>query len=92
MTFKKPETEQPAQDQYRAILDALAKGIDEIVNAGATKPEDKLGFALLMFPFGEKPDGRINYISNAQREDMLVAMKEFISRNEGRYFEPVNKQ
>jgi hypothetical protein len=38
------------------------------------------GFALLVFDFGDK--GRMNYISNAQREDMLTAMKEFISRNE----------
>ncbi len=38
------------------------------------------GFALLVFDFGDK--GRMNYISNARREDMIVAMKEFISRNE----------
>lgn len=38
------------------------------------------GFALLVFDFGDK--GRMNYISNARREDMIVAMKEFISRSE----------
>lgn len=41
------------------------------------------GFALLVFPFGDKPKGRMNYISNAQRADMLIAMKEFIARSEG---------
>lgn len=42
------------------------------------------GFTLLVFPFGPRDDGRMNYISNAQRPDMLLAMKEFIARHEGR--------
>jgi hypothetical protein len=29
----------------------------------------------------------MNYVANVDREDMLVAMKEFIARNEGRYEE-----
>ena len=41
------------------------------------------GFALLVFPFGGDPEGRINYISNSNREDMVCAMKEFISKFEG---------
>lgn len=40
------------------------------------------GFCLLVFPFGGKKDDRINYISNASRNDMLIALKEFISANE----------
>jgi hypothetical protein len=38
------------------------------------------GFALLVFDFG--PDGMMNYLSNASREDMLVAMREFIATHE----------
>jgi hypothetical protein len=41
------------------------------------------GFALFIFPF-DGESGRMNYISNAEREDMLVALKEFIANNEGR--------
>lgn len=41
------------------------------------------GFALLVFDFGDK--GRMNYISNGTREDMIAAMKEFIARSEGSY-------
>ena len=42
------------------------------------------GFALLFFPFGAKA-GRMNYISNAQRNDMLAALKELTARFEGRF-------
>lgn len=42
---------------------------------------DGRGFALLVFDFG--PDGTMNYLSNAQRDDMLAAMKEFIATHEG---------
>lgn len=40
-----------------------------------------MGFALLVFPLGDAKDGRMNYISNAQRPDMVKAMEEFIEKN-----------
>jgi hypothetical protein len=40
------------------------------------------GFSLLVFDMNDS--GRMNYISNANREDMLTAMKEFIAVHEGR--------
>jgi hypothetical protein len=39
------------------------------------------GFALLVFPLGDG-DGRMNYISNAKRDDMLVAFKELVGKME----------
>ena len=66
----------PIETQYRENMNALASGISSILGPG-------VGFALLVFPLGSAPDGRVNYISNAQRKDMLVAMKEFIARAEG---------
>lgn len=38
------------------------------------------GFCLLVFDFNTK--GRMNYISNADRADMVTAMKEFIANAE----------
>lgn len=38
-----------------------------------------MGFALLVFP-RDTTDGRMNYISNAVRGDMLEAMQEFIDK------------
>jgi hypothetical protein len=41
------------------------------------------GFAIFVFPCnGDR--GRMNYISNAEREDMVAALKEFIANSEGR--------
>lgn len=45
------------------------------------------GFALLVFDL-RTTEGFMSYISNAEREDMLTAMREFIAVNEGRAHEP----
>ena len=71
---------QPIEDEYRVKMRALASAIDQIFNEGK-KPKE-LGFALLLFPFGEAPSGRMNYISNAQRSDMLVAVREWLEQAE----------
>lgn len=41
------------------------------------------GFALLAFDF--KPGGRMEYVSNAQRPDILRAMREFIAKSSAQY-------
>lgn len=40
------------------------------------------GFALLLFNFGDK--GYRAYISNAERADMVKAIREWLAREEGR--------
>lgn len=42
------------------------------------------GFALLCFDFGS--NGRLEYVSNANRESIVKAMIEFISNTEGGRF------
>jgi hypothetical protein len=59
----------------------VANDIGRIIGMALPK---EYGFALLIFGLGES-DGRMNYISNASREDMLAALKELIARFEGRY-------
>ena len=57
--------------------------------AGQIKPQvpDGFGFTLLMFSYGqtglrgEGKAGSMFYISSAQRQDMVQAMKEFVARN-----------
>jgi hypothetical protein len=70
-------------------MNAIARVLDETLNGDpATRGpgERKTGFALLVFPFCQPNDEhRANYISNANREDMIAIMKEFIARAEGRY-------
>lgn len=43
---------------------------------------DRMAFALIIFPFGSA-DGQSDYVSNADRKDMITALKEFISQAEG---------
>lgn len=84
-------THGPIQKEQEENMKVIGRGLDDILN-GENCPRDKKkwGFAFLVFPFGEAPEGRINYLSNAEREDMLVSMKEFIARAEGNYVEPSN--
>jgi hypothetical protein len=53
----------------------IAKDIGRII---AGQLPDGWGFTLLLFTFG--PGGALSYISNADRSDMLLTMKEFITR------------
>jgi hypothetical protein len=46
------------------------------------------GFTLMVFDLNAITDGHMNYISNAKREDMVLAMKEFVAAEEGRVHEP----
>lgn len=60
---------------------AIMMTIDEWLNPD---PENKkIGIAILMFPFGDDPDGRMNYMSNASRPEMIKAMKELLANMEG---------
>ena len=75
----------PIQARYRAMMNGLAEGIDKLLN-GKQRPK-KVGFVLLIAEFGEIDGGRVNYISNGDRADMIAMMKEWIARAEGRYAE-----
>lgn len=87
MALKSEKGHGPVDPKVIDYMKALGAGIDDILNGkNSDKDNPKWGFALLVFPFGEVADGRVNYLSNAERETMIVAMKEFIARHEGRYF------
>lgn len=72
----------PIQEKYLELMNALAHGIDEVLNGEAGAKNKDTGFVLLVFPF-EGHEGRCNYISNAQRADIVVLLKEQLSRFEG---------
>jgi hypothetical protein len=79
----------PIAAKYHDLMNGLAHGIDDILN-GDKEPK-KVGFVLIMAEFGEITDGRVNYISNGEREDMLAMVKEWLARAEGRYVEGSGK-
>jgi len=55
----------------KEYLRELARIID-------SKLPDNFGFILMCFPFGDDPGQRLRYVSNADRKDVINAMKEFI--------------
>ena len=70
----------PIDPKLREMMNALARGVDDILN-GKERPKQN-GFILMVFPF-EGHEGRCNYISNAQRADIVIMLKEQIKRFEG---------
>jgi hypothetical protein len=66
--------------------------MNAIGNVIADALPDGYGFTLLIFKTGDVKDGRMNYLSTANREDMLTAMKELIANFEGRAHEPPKRK
>jgi hypothetical protein len=56
--------------------EAMLKEIGQLLRSACPKG---YGFSLLIFTFG--PGGNMFYSSNAQREDMIRAMQEFIEKH-----------
>ena len=65
---------EPIEQQYRDTLDKLAGVLDMHLNDPDKAPT--IGFALFLFEFGK--EGRINYISNGERKDMIKAVGEWL--------------
>ena len=59
----------------------IAKLIDSTLN-GSRRPKQN-GFVVLVFPLDGLHGERTNYVSNCDRQDILVAMKEVVARFEG---------
>lgn len=59
------------------FLNELAKTLDEVLEESLGK---RLGFAMIIFEFGAP--GIANYISNAERDDMIEALKGTVERFE----------
>lgn len=68
----------------------IAKGLDAILNGDGAKR--RFGFALFIFEFGKTENGRVNYVSNADRGEMLTAVREWLARAEGRVIETETRQ
>jgi hypothetical protein len=72
----------PIEPEYRERMNKLASLLDEFWNGDLKGNDRKVGFCLMIFNFGEGP-GRANYISNADRKDIVTLLKEQVKRFEG---------
>lgn len=66
--------------KVRQDLRAIAKTVDQQLPYG-------WGFVVLAFPFGS--GGRMNYVANAERADVVRAMYEFIQATKDKWNEHV---
>lgn len=73
----------PVEAEYHDKMVAIVQALDEFFNGEAKGAAKKVGFVLMVYPFGDD-SGRCNYMSNgADRRDVVVLMKEMIARFEG---------
>lgn len=63
-------------------MQSIARKVDEEL-------PDNFGFVVLAFKFNEK--GEMIYVSNANREDVVKSMKEFIEKTENSYSNDTGK-
>lgn len=69
-------------DNYEVREPTIEASLQDIGRTIAPTLPDGWGFALFIFSFGEA--GSTFYISNADREDMLKMLQEFIERQQTR--------
>jgi hypothetical protein len=62
-------------------LQAIGQGIEDALSLIYGQ---RMGFALLVFTFGEPEGGGADYISNAVREDMIQHLRDTANRLEAR--------
>ena len=64
------------EEIVKSRMQNIARKVDEEL-------PDNFGFVVLAFKFNEK--GEMIYVSNANREDVVKSMKEFIEKTENNY-------
>jgi hypothetical protein len=79
-----PETlgDAPIEPDFVEQMNNLAGFIDQFFNGDLRGKDRKVGFCLMLFNFDDGA-GRANYISNANRADVVTLLKEQLARFEG---------
>ncbi len=81
-------THGPIVPGQRATMQFIAEALDDVLNP---RPgPKKIGFVLLTAPFGPAENGRVNYVANGERADMISMMRELLARFDGAYDAPTS--
>lgn len=75
-------------EELRLLMEDVGRKLAARINADLPPG---IGFALLLYEFGEGERRWLSYIANGKREDMIKTMKEFISINEHGQVEVLGK-
>ena len=67
----------PIEAQHRAEMNAIASVLDQTFNPTGT---EGVVFTLFIAESGKMDGGRVNYISNGTREDMISMVREWLGR------------
>jgi hypothetical protein len=71
-------TDWPIEGEYQVKMKRLAKAIDQLFNDDKTGVDRTTGFVLMVFPFENA--ALCNYISNADRKDVIVMLEARLAR------------
>lgn len=69
-------------DELQKEIVAMTKDLGKTL--GDIMPKN-WGFVLMIFPFGEKKEF-LHYVSNANRDDVVTTMMEFVQRSQEKGF------
>jgi hypothetical protein len=72
----------PIEPDFVEGMNQLGGFIDQFFNGDLRGKDRKVGFCLMVFGFDDGT-GRANYISNADRADVVTLLKEQLARFEG---------
>lgn len=73
------------QPQHRVEMNAIASVLDRAFNPTGT---EGVVFTLFIAEAGKMEGGRVNYISNGHREDMISMVREWLGRVMGGFSAP----
>jgi len=68
----------PFDPRSAVAMDDLADMLDTILNGQERGDYRLTGFALVVFPWGEGGGKRLNYISNAERPEVIALLKQVL--------------
>ena len=70
-------------DQAKHVEQMLTPELQRLAKMIQAELPEGWGFGLLMFEFSEEPGGPLLWVSNAERPQMIAAMKEYVERKGG---------
>jgi len=76
MTVNDNETPKARKDRLQ--LQAITRGLAELIERKGELRQAGIGFALVLYDFGDR--GSIAYASNGNREDMRKALREMLEK------------